>query len=230
MTRESVFRSRLLSNNTRKFILFITLVWVILGIISFYQYRHSAKISRHSAKEKEKTYNLIKELNSCKQTVQSLISKTKSCLNQQKSDATKSTQNEEDVIYEDIDDNLESITNNEQQTPSSNNIAVLIFTFQRAEYLKRALDAIFKYIPQYGFDVYVSQDGDHQAVTHTIQSFGSRVHHLKVQIISAITHSFSIQEILKYLKLNVKNVLIQHIMQLHSIMDGHCVKFLKNNR
>eukprot|EP01080_Neovahlkampfia_damariscottae_P001396 gene1396-12016_t len=58
-------------------------------------------------------------------------------------------------------------------------IPILIFCHDRAEYLKRTLDTIFKYMPKSGFAVFISQDGSMESVTRVIKSFEDRVIHLK---------------------------------------------------
>jgi len=60
---------------------------------------------------------------------------------------------------------------------------LLIFTFQRADYLERSLTEIFENIPttcHIGCPVIISQDGDIQAVTEVIKSFQSRYKNIPV--------------------------------------------------
>ena len=53
-------------------------------------------------------------------------------------------------------------------TTPKNTIPLLIFTYNRPNYLKRTLDNIFQYIPRDNYTIFVSQDGNHQDVRNMI--------------------------------------------------------------
>lgn len=63
--------------------------------------------------------------------------------------------------------------------PDPSRFAVVVFCFNRPEFLRRTLDAIKKYHPGTGLPVYVSQDGAFADVTEVIHSYGAFVHHWK---------------------------------------------------
>ncbi|KAL0484649.1 alpha-1,3-mannosyl-glycoprotein beta, partial [Acrasis kona] len=58
---------------------------------------------------------------------------------------------------------------------STDIIPIVVFAYQRDEYLKKCLDTIFKYLPKKGFQVFVSQDGNHEGVANTARSYGDKV-------------------------------------------------------
>ena len=60
-------------------------------------------------------------------------------------------------------------------------IPVIIFTFDRADNLRRTIDSVLAALPSPPslHPIFVSQDGDHPAVEAVITSYGQRVTHLK---------------------------------------------------
>ncbi|KAG2379592.1 hypothetical protein C9374_006709 [Naegleria lovaniensis] len=58
---------------------------------------------------------------------------------------------------------------------SSNVIPIVIFTYQRAEYLRECIETLLRYIPNKGFHIYVSQDGFDEKVKETVDSFGDKI-------------------------------------------------------
>lgn len=74
--------------------------------------------------------------------------------------------------YSDIDADVHA------QISGENVIPIIVFTHDRAEYLKKTLDTIFKYMPGEGFVVFVSQDGNMETVTRMVQSYSSKLIHL----------------------------------------------------
>ena len=60
-------------------------------------------------------------------------------------------------------------------------IPVIIFTFDRADNLRRTIDSVIAALPPVAalHPIFVSQDGDHPAVEQVIASYGKRVTHLK---------------------------------------------------
>jgi alpha-1,3-mannosyl-glycoprotein beta-1,2-N-acetylglucosaminyltransferase len=75
--------------------------------------------------------------------------------------------------YTDIDVDVHT------QIEGDNVIPIVIFTYDRAEYLEKTLNTIFKYMPSEGYAVFVSQDGGMQVVTQKIQSYGNKLVHLQ---------------------------------------------------
>jgi alpha-1,3-mannosyl-glycoprotein beta-1,2-N-acetylglucosaminyltransferase len=57
-------------------------------------------------------------------------------------------------------------------------IPILIFSYQRADYLERCLHKLFQYLPKKGFKIFVSQDGHNEQVNQKIESYSDRLTHL----------------------------------------------------
>lgn len=114
----------------------------------------------------------------------------------------------DDEKYVDIDQDVHTLAEQDGVIP------IIVFTYERAEYLKRCLNSLFKYIPTEGFVIYVSQDGNHQGVTNLVKTYTNRVIHLQVIIYYLL---FSIQEILLFLQ---KRDNLLFIMQFHNIING----------
>ena len=60
-------------------------------------------------------------------------------------------------------------------------IPVIIFTFDRADNLRRTIDSVLSALPATSslHPIFISQDGDHPAVEAVVASYGQRVSHLK---------------------------------------------------
>eukprot|EP00455_Lapot_gusevi_P026056 TRINITY_DN2748_c0_g1_i2.p1 TRINITY_DN2748_c0_g1~~TRINITY_DN2748_c0_g1_i2.p1 ORF type:complete len:455 (+),score=83.81 TRINITY_DN2748_c0_g1_i2:75-1439(+) len=55
-------------------------------------------------------------------------------------------------------------------------IAILVFTFNRAESLKRTLQSVLKNRPEKGYPLFISQDGNDEGVANVIRSFPQATH------------------------------------------------------
>lgn len=79
-----------------------------------------------------------------------------------------------DEKYVDVDQDVNTLANQEGVIP------IIVFTYERAEYLKKCLNTLFKYLPNEGFVIYVSQDGYHEGVSNLVKTYTNRVIHLQV--------------------------------------------------
>lgn len=178
MTEEAVkkrlFKAR---HFNKRYTIFITCLWLLFAIFCLYQFRYGSyemqltEISQNSQRrlqklvsqinaEMEKEYMLIEKLNQAQETIETL---------QEESDV-------ENLLAE----ITQQKAGDEESVSSSKLFPLLIITHKRADYLKRCLDTVFRYLPKSGFHVIVSQDGHDPHVARIIQSYGDKLTHLQV--------------------------------------------------
>lgn len=116
--------------------LYIIVIWIIFGIFLLFQYRKGsfdAKLKTISENNEQKNSELLLQLEQQLEKQQILMDK----LNHAQKKISQMYKNSE--VYRDVDDD-EPL----QNLQSSNHIPILIFTYQRANYLHRCLEVLFK--------------------------------------------------------------------------------------